>query len=260
VSDQLPVVGSVVALEPARPRHSAIDILQAAVERGITAENVAVVKEIKDLVREEQAHAAKIEFNKAFFALQKNMPEIYADKSAKDREGRATFIYCSEEELSRALKPHLDAHGFAMLCGQEANENRITVKITLIHEAGHSEERSYSVRPGTPNAMKDAAMCDAGAATTAWRHLIIKMFSLKSRIQSEHDARNLGEKLNAEQVKILRDLVAETGSDEVAFLKFAGAASYDSIMSSRYSELYKSLAKRKAKQDADVQKRINESV
>ncbi len=70
--------------------------------------------------------------------------------------------------------------------------------------------------------MKDATACDTGAATSAWRHLMIKMFGLKSRIRAEDDAKNLGANITADQSKDLQRRLSETGSDVMAFLEFAG--------------------------------------
>lgn len=206
---------------PQTPAIQPISILEKAIQGGVTRENVEVVKELVQMVREQRAEEAKAAFAASFFLLRKNMPEIYADREAKI-DGKPVYSYCSEEEISKKLEPHLMSHGFAMLFGQTANDSRITVSITLIHEKGHQETREYSVHPGTQNKMKDATACDTGAATSAWRHLVIKMFGLKSRIRETDDARNLGENITADQSHDLQRRLMETGADVLAFLTFAG--------------------------------------
>lgn len=229
----------------AHPAASPIAILEAAIKGGVTAENVSVVKELILMCREQRAEDAKAAFAKAFFNLRKHMPDIHADREATNRAGEVTFVYCSEEELSRMLEPHLMSHGFAMLFGQSQTDGRITVNVTLMHEQGHSEVREYTVRAGTPNAMKDGAMCDTGGATTAWRHLMIKMFGLKSRIAENQDVRNEGEPLAPDKALYLRELVKEVGADEAAFLKYAGAKTYAEIGSNRFDELKAALNKKR---------------
>ena len=118
------------------------------------------------------------------------------------------------------------------------------MKITLMHEQGHSETREFTVRSGTPNAMKDAAMCDAGAATTAWRHLVMKMFGLKSRISRE-DARIQGEPITFEQAQTLREMVKDTGANEAKFLAFAGAARFEDIGSADYDRCFAALQRKR---------------
>jgi hypothetical protein len=228
-----------------RTASTPIDILEAAVRGGVTAENVAVVKELVQMCREQRAEEAKAAFAKAFFILRKNMPELHADKQAKTRSGEVAYTYCSEEEIARMLEPHLMSHGFAMLFGQSENDGKITVSVTLMHEAGHSEVREFTVRAGTPNAMKDAAMCDTGAATTAWRHLVSKLFGLKSRIaenQGRFDATIEGERINADRVQFLHEQVKETGSDEQKFLRLAGVERYEDITNGSYDVLVRALS------------------
>lgn len=239
--DLIPAPSAPLAPAAASP----IAILEAAIKGGVTQENVSVVKELILMCREQRAEDAKAAFAKAFYNLKKSMPELYADKEAKDRSGNTTFRYCSEEELSKMLNPHLLAHGFTDLFGQEQTEGRVIVKYTLIHEAGHSETREFSVRAGAANAMKDAAMCDTGAATTAWRHLVMKLYGLKSRISDNQDAKIEGEKISPDKVQFLIEQVRETGSDTARFLTFAGVKTFEDITEGIYPLLVRSLTAKK---------------
>ena len=212
-------------------------ILEAAVNRGITSENVAVVKELVQLAREQRADEAKAEFARAFFQLTQAISklEIYADKQAKTRSGEVAYTYCSEKELDDKLRPVLMQYGFGTLFGQTENNGRITITLTIMHQAGHQEVREYTVRAGHENAMKDAAACDTGAATTAYRHLCIKMFGLKSRIQEGQDATKDGEKIGPDKVQYLIEQCQEVGGNlEARLLEAAGVSSLDQIGSQVY--------------------------
>lgn len=201
---------------------TSLSILQAAVQGGINKENVEVVERLVALRREELREESKAAFARDFFKLRKDMPQIYADKEAKDRSGQVVYTYCSEEEISKMLEPHLFRHNFAMLFGQRQEEGRMVAVVTLIHEGGHQETREYSVRAGATNQMKDATSADAGSTTTAWRHLMIKMFGLKSRLRSEDDARNIGGAVSPEIAEELERRVKMINADVPKFLKFAG--------------------------------------
>jgi hypothetical protein len=88
--------------------------------------------------------------------------------------------------------------------------------------------------------MKDATAADAGSTTSAWRHLVIKMFGLKSRIQEGDDPRNLGDthtKVTAEQAGELEHRVKMVNGNVSAFLKLAGATLFSEIPASKYDEL-----------------------
>jgi hypothetical protein len=217
---------------------SSLDILDAAVRGGVTSENVAVVKEIIAMRREEVAFEAKAKFNRAFFELKSEIShmEIYADKAAMNN-GKVAYRYCSEGELSKCLEPLLLKHGFTMLFGQRDEAGKTAALITLIHCDGHEETREYSVRSGNTNAMKDATAADTGATTSAWRHLVMKMFGLKSRIQEDADPRNLGEtnkKITQAQADGLEHRAKMINSHIPSFLKLAGATSFADIPAVNY--------------------------
>lgn len=220
---------------------TSLDILESAVRGGITSENVAVVKEIIAMRREEIAHEAKSQFNRAFYELRKEISrmDFYADKAAMNN-GKVAYRYCSEKELSAGLDPVLFKHGFTMLFGQRDADGKTVAEITLIHNAGHEEKREFSVRSGSTNAMKDATAADTGATTSAWRHLVIKMFGLKSRISEADDARNLGDlatKVKPEIAFELERRVKEINANVANFLKFAGATSFADIPAANYDIL-----------------------
>jgi len=230
----------------AAPQMSTLSILEAAVRGGVTGENVAVVKEIVAMRREEMALENKACFNRAFFALKREISgmNFYADKEAKTKSGEVAYSYCSEVEISTKLEPVLFKHGFTMLFGQRQDGDRVVAVVTLIHEQGHEETREYSVRVGQANSMKDATAVDAGSTTSAWRHLVIKMFGLKSRIREQDDARNLGEVITKDQAEELARRVAETNTDKAKFLAFAKANSFAEILSGKYDSLDQALRKK----------------
>ncbi len=220
---------------PAAIPPTSLDILDAAVRGGVTSENVAVVKEIIAMRRDELKEQAKADFAKAFFKLKKTLSTttIYADKDGPNN----AYTYCSETEISDRLEPILMANGFAMMFGQRKDATQVTAIITLIHEGGHSEDREYTVRVGPTNNMKGPDLADAGSTTTAWRHLAIKMFGLKSHICESDDARNLGDlakKITKEQADELEHRLKMVNGKVADFLTLAGAASFAEIPAANY--------------------------
>lgn len=220
---------------------TSLDILESAVRGGITSENVAVVKEIIAMRREEIAHEAKAKANRSFFELRQDIVrmDFYADKSAMNN-GKVAYRYCSEKELSAGLDPVLFKHGFAMMFSQRDADGKIVAVVTLIHKDGHEITGEFAVRAGNTNAMKDATAADTGATTSAWRHLVIKMFGLKSRISESDDARNLGDlatKVKPDVAFELESRVNEINASVPSFLRFAGATSFADIPAANYEIL-----------------------
>ena len=219
---------------------TALSILDAAVRGGITTENISVVKEIIQMRREELAEQAKAEFAKAFFRLKKTLAttEIYADKAAQ-HNGKTAYVYCSEEEINRKLEPLLLANGFALLFGQRNEDGKVVAIITIIHEGGHQEVREFAVRVGSTNAMKDATAADTGSTTSAWRHSMIKIFGLKSRITIE-DARVEGDpnaKITEAQAAELEDRAKLLNMKMDVFFRLAGANKFSEIPARNYDVL-----------------------
>jgi hypothetical protein len=228
------------AVAATRPMPTAIELLSGVLERNgnvLDEKTVGVVKELRQMVREERDETAKLAFGKALFQLQKSMPEIYCDKAAKDRNQNTTFVYCSEEEILKMLRPHLLKHGFVTLTGQTQQDGFVTVTVTLIHEGGHQETRPYTVRAGVGNSVKDNTMVDTSAATSAFRHLLQKMFWLKSRISTEQDARDMGEYITKEQADKLEHRIQMINGDVKKFLGLAEAESFSKIYAMKYNLL-----------------------
>src|SRR5580693_3140103 len=98
------------------PQITSIEILEKAVAGGITSENIAVVKVIIAMRREEVALEAKARFNRAFFDLREEIRTMnfYADKAAKTDGGAVAYTYCSEKELATKLDSVLFKYGFSM--------------------------------------------------------------------------------------------------------------------------------------------------
>lgn len=216
---------------------SPITILEAAVRGGITAENVAVVKELAAMVREHKADAAKAAFAKSFFELRMAMPIFYADKEVLTKAGAVAFEYCSPQEIKDILEPLMLRNGFVTMTGQELSAGQVTATVTLMHEGGHSELRSYSCRVSPGNELMNPSKCDAAATTNAERHAFIKMFGLRTRKRDDDDARNLGTFITPDQAGELERRVMETESNMPAFLKLAGAQKISEILSGKYDML-----------------------
>lgn len=241
--------GQAVARVETRQQITTLEILSSAISAGVTSENVAVVEKILEMRRQELRDEHRRDFAKDFFNLKKALAvtNIYADKVAKKTNGDLAYTYCSESEISEKLEPLLLANGFTMLFSQRNEEGRTVAVVKLLHQAGHEETQEYSVRVGATNAMKDASAADSGSTTTAWRHLMIKLFGLKSRIRAEDDARNEGdpnEKVSREQADELERRVAETNSKIATFFTLAGATKFSEIPKRNYDVLDRLLAEK----------------
>lgn len=247
----IPEAQDALAKHTELPPPSSLHILEAAIRGGVTSDNVAVVKEIIAMRREEMAFQNKQSFNQAFFRLRKELAtkDFFADKEALTESGKLLYKFCSEYELSSKLDPMLEKHGFTMMFGQRQDNERVIAEVTLIHEGGHEERREYAVRMGATNRAKDATQADTGSTTSAWRHLVIKLFGLKSRIGEQNDARNEGAFISEDKAIALETMVREVRFPTDAFFRLAGCTTYAAITEGKYSVLFNALEEKRRRNE-----------
>src|ERR1700685_3120670 len=236
----------------ARVAPSPLELIQGVLSAGVTKENVEVVEKLLTLHREEQSRVRKVSFNRHLFALRKDVASMafYADKCPTTDTGKVAYTYCSEREIAEKLDPLLFKHGFAMMFGQRQDGERSVAIITLVHEDGHEETREYAVRSGQTNRMKDATAADTGATTSAWRHLCIKLFGLKSRIREDADEGNEGDPnafVTPAQAEELEHRARMVNANIPAFLACAKAESFAKIPARKYEELDWLLKRKKSR-------------
>jgi hypothetical protein len=215
-----------------------LTILQAAIEGGVTAESVGVVERLAAMCREQRAEDARTAFNRAFFQLKREMPVLYADKQVRTKSGAVAFQYVSPEEIKNMLDPLMTKHGFCTMAGQVLANGEATVTVTLIHESGHSESRSFTVRVSPGNQLMTPTQCDASASSSAERHCLMKIFGLRTRLNESDDPRNIGDMVTPEQADELERRVKETNSNVTAFLQFGGSKTgkFSDIPANRYAD------------------------
>jgi len=219
MSDKLEVVKAEVGIGPA-------DMLQAVMQKGITAENVEVFKQI-------WAMNAEREFAAAFVKLQSELPTITASTVIPNRGKYEKF-----EDLWKKIGPILSRNGFSVSFNQENKDTRISETCHLTHAGGWTRSNNFAVRTGRK--ADSEAQADCMASTTAKRNALCNALNIviqQDCLDSDHDATIEGGKISEQQAESLRQRVMATGSDEAAFLKLAGAKDYKDIRVAFYQML-----------------------
>ena len=228
--DLMPAVREAGAL--VKPAPNVADMLQAVVQQGITTENVAAFGELVKLYERMEERNAEKAFTAAFVALQADLPVIVASTPIPNRGKYERF-----EDVMKVVGPLLQKHNFTVSFSMDFRDGRILETCQLKHVGGHSQSNSFAVR--TRKADSDT-QADCMAATTAKRNALLNALNIVIRqdcLSDESDARNEGANITAEQADELARRVAETNSNRDAFLKFAGAAKFSEIASSKYPVL-----------------------
>jgi hypothetical protein len=214
---------------------------------GISSGDVATVRELCELRRQERAEDAKQAFAAAFVRLQAETPSIHARKAVPDNSGGVRYHYAPYEDIMRQVAPLLRKNGFAITFDTEMQDGRAVVTCTLIHEGGHSRSNKFSARTSAPPKCSEA-QADGATVTYAKRFALCGALNIVIEEDSDGaDARNIGGPISADEVAELRERVSATKADEEKFLRVAGVPTFEQIPQSKLAELRGILARREAK-------------
>jgi len=241
------VVATKVTELAVRPIIDPYTMMQAMIEKGVTAENAEAFKIMCQTVREIASDNARREFFSAMAALQAELPNVMATKSIPGKDGMIRSTFAPRDEIMAVLKPCLVKYGFSVsFDGRvEPDGKRLTAICIVAHVGGHSETREFSVRVSAPPGCSDA-QADGSTITYAQRYALCSAFNIV--IDHDTDARIEGGTVSAEVAKELEEAVDATKSDKAAFLKFAEARSFADIREAKVGVLREALAKKAAKQ------------
>ena len=235
--------------EPSAP--TPLALMQQVIAAGITPESVGVMERLVALDREMKRDAAAVEFAGAFSRLQASLKRFNPTKAVpgKDKAGNeiVKYLYLPYDEIMREVQPLAEREGLSISFSTDFAEGRIIQTCTIQHSSGHSKDYKAFVRAGAGPYGTTETQADGAAMTYAKRYALCNALNIVvERDTDGADARKEGSPISDDQALYLRDMVKQTKSDEAAFLKYAGAASYEEIGSARFEQLSRSLNKKLA--------------
>lgn len=212
----------------------------------------AKMKGLFDLQVEMMAKQAEINFNKALFRAQKNMPRVGTNGAIKNKAGQVVAKYMLLQDIDKAIREIYEAEGFSVMDSQRENANgTVTIISTLVHEGGHSKTIECTLPRDKENSLKSALQAAVGTITTGKRVNICNFF----RIIAEDDTN--AEKMVAEnnvtisddQAAQIKDLIRETGTDTQRFLSMmvSDAKTVDEIGLKDFNRVYNALLAKRNK-------------
>lgn len=207
-------------------------MMHAMIQAGITTENVAAFKELVLLQERGEDRKAKREFAAAFSALQAELPPVQAMKTVPNNDGTARYKYAPYEEVLKQVKPYLDKYGFSLRFSQKLDTGKITMICTLLHSGGHTETNEFTCRIGQGPPKSNESQADGAASSYAQRGALCDALNIV--VRQDTDANIEGGTISAEEAAELRARVKKVGADEAAFLKLAGATSFESISDAKF--------------------------
>lgn len=237
-----------LATAPAREPSVAL-MLQGVIDKGVTAENAAVMEQMLGLYERIKDRDAKREFNEALALLQSEMPKVKAMKPVPDKHGNTKYKYAPYEEIMAQAQPFLTQHGFSVRFNSRIENGRVIAICRLSHKAGHSEDSEFGVRAGhgPPNAT--APQADMSGMTFAKRGALCNALNIS--IEHDDDCRAIGTPIEKELADKLEARCKAARVNIDAFLKFAGATDFASITQERFPAVEEMLKKKEAKGNAE---------
>lgn len=171
-----------VALVPTSQLPVRSETLIEALQRIASDKNIDVAKmrDIYVMHREEVAAAARVAYNKAMALCQQELPRVLRD--AKNDSTSSKFARL--ETIDRLAKPIYTKHGFSLSFGTDESKlpNHYGVTCDVLHDVGHVEHKRADVpadalgMKGNPN--KTATHAFGSTMSYARRYLTLLVFNI----------------------------------------------------------------------------------
>ncbi len=224
-----------------RPAMSVAGMLQSANEKGVS---VDALEKLTSLYERMQDRDAKKDFVAALMAFQAEAKQIKANKPVPNNDGSIRYKFAPFEDIMEQVQPMAQKHGFIITFSSDIGDGKVTKICKLTHTSGHASENSYTARVGKGPPGSSETQADGAAHQYAKRGALCDALNIV--IDKDGDSRNLGAFIAKEQAADLKRRVRESGADEIKFLAFAQARTFEEIHESMYAALDANLRKKES--------------
>jgi hypothetical protein len=163
-----------------RPSMPTINI-EALINKAVDSKAaVEVVKELRAMLREDQAIAAAQAFDEAMSAFQAECPVIIKGKGVPDRSGSTAYKYAPIEKIEEVIRPIERSHGFTHTFNQDVTSQPgwVIASVTITHTLGHNKTAVGKFPLGTRTAIMSDTQQYAAALTFANRRVLGNAYGL----------------------------------------------------------------------------------
>lgn len=184
------VDAAVVAATPEPPASLALEIVRLAANPQIDVAKLGALIDLQERVERREAEGA---FNRAFAAMQAEIPVI-VERGKADRGDRGgVYSYAKFEDVLEVLRPILRRHGFGLAHETEYLDNGARVKVTgiLTHQDGHAT-RSMFLASADSGGGKNSVQAMGSSTSYGRRYTTFDLLGIATRAQDD-DAQKSGE-------------------------------------------------------------------
>jgi len=210
-------------------------LLAMAVEQGADLDKLEKLMDLQE--RWEQTEAKKA-YTKAMSSFRRDCPTIEKTRTAY------SSTYAGLAETIEQIKDLLADNGLSHSWRTDQGESGITVTCCITHEQGHQECTSMTA-PADNSGKKNPIQAIASTITYLERYTLFAILGLASKDQDDDGQSAAIERISADQVTVINDLLDETRSDIPRFLKWLKAESVEQIQASAYDQVIKTLEKKR---------------
>jgi len=223
-------------------------MMQLAMDKNL---DLSKVEKMIELQAKWDAIEAEKAYTLAMAQFKKNPPEIDKNKNVKYQKKDGSWVdynHATLGNVTKIINSELAKYGFSSGWSMSQENKNITVTCTITHKKGHSKSTSLSAGPDD-SAGKNSIQAISSTVTYLERYTLLALVGLATHDQDD-DGVGAGpevEYITEKQKSEIRDMMADTNTDEVTFLNYLKANSIDEIPAKSYRLAITALNKKKEK-------------
>lgn len=214
-----------------------MEMLDRALSSGAAPETLEKLMALQERWEASQARKA---FDDAISAAKADIPPI-----TKNAKGHNEKRYADFAAIARVVDPIISKHGLSYRF-RTKQDDRIHVTCILSHRAGHSEETTLA-GPADTTGSKNAIQAIGSTLTYLQRYSLTQALGLAAADDNDAADFGVGEAINADQLKRLRELADEVSADLEAFCKYFKIEALPDLPSAKFDQAFGLLEQKRRK-------------
>jgi len=209
---------------------SPAELIQMAISQGTDLDQL---EKLLDLQERWEKGEAKKAYHVAMTKFKENPPKI--DKDKKVKYLNVKYSHASLANIVEKVTAELSKHGLS--ASWRTNQNgQIVVICRITHVLGHSEETSLSAN-SDDSGSKNSIQAMGSTINYLERYTLLAILGLSTYDQDDDgQSSEENEKIDENKIKILRDLLEKTKTDENIFLTYLEVDKLEDLLKSGFSK------------------------
>lgn len=219
------------------------EIIQSAISSGA---NLEQLEKLMSLQERWEANEAKKAYYEAMSLFKANPPKIEKDKKVgySTSKGNVGYSHASLYNVVEKISSELSKYGLSASWRTQQNE-KISVTCIISHKNGHSEQTTITA-DADQSGSKNSIQAIGSTISYLQRYSILAMTGLATH-DMDIDGIVEEEKIDENKIKIIKDLIKDTKTDEKKFIEYMNVSSVEEIPVSAYAKAKMALENKKRK-------------